>query len=80
MSENNISLSRHQKKNRSICIKSRIWEMKRGKYTKILAAKIQASTFFHTRDILAEMIYRYLDSIYGALCGYAKCPYGGYQR
>jgi len=68
------------KKKRSICIKSRIWEMKRGKYTKILEANIQASTFFHMRDIFAEMIYRYSDSIYGALYGYAMCPYEGYQR
>ena len=52
------------KKNRSICIKPRIWEMKRGEYTKILAAKIQAGTFFHMRHIFAEMIYRYSDYLW----------------
>lgn len=38
--------------------------MKRGEYVKILAAKIQAGTFFHMRHIFAEMIYRYSDYLW----------------
>ena len=71
-----FSVSRHSKKikikNKTVQkIKSRIWEMKGGTYTKTLA-KIQVGGIFRIRDIRRNVLPK-LTEICMEICMYERC-------